>query len=255
MKVILINKMNEEMIEKGYSVECGFADNKKHFDHHGEYASFASPCINTTIPIITNETIYVSHIDADSFIGINRLLGKEIPSNLDLSLMQEIDLNGSSVVSNKFNPTLLYMVGVGQKTREYKFPRVTSEPQDITSIIMDLLKLSTEEFIEAGRIATEKSEKAYTECLIKKQGNKALYSIGANDPLDPSRPYEDDIDIVVVYRQHWKTISIYCNPKSQYAFGGSIVANIEFGGHPKACGSPRGVEMSLEQAISVFEAI
>ena len=251
MKIILTNKPEF----KGYSIEGGFHDGIRHFDHHGEYAQNPSPCNNGEIMKAEEDNIIeITHMDADTLCGIKRLLGMELPK-VNLKLMEQIDNNGSSVCSDKFDSTLLYMLGVGQISRKLKLPRTSEERQDVTEIVSEMLHISDEEFIRVGKTTQEKAEQSYKDCLVKKESNKAFFVVDAKDALDPSRAYEDNIDIVVVYRQHYKSISIYCNPKSQYAFGGKEIDGIKFGGHPQACGSPRGVEMTEAQALEVWEEI
>lgn len=256
MKIILTSKPTYQ----GYSIEAGKADNQKHFDHHGEFEKYPSPCNNKDIqPIedleIENVIIEITHIDADTYCGILRLLGKELP-NIDLKLLEKIDNNGSSVCQDKFDKTLLYMIGIGKLQRDLKFPRVSAEPQDVTSIVQSMFNYSIEDIIKIGKEAQVKAEDSYFNCELEHLlFSKILFSINEDDNLDPSRAYEDNYKVVVVYRQHYKTISIYCNPKSDYTFEGKIIAGIEFNGHPKACGSPRGVEYTEEQAKQVYNAI
>ena len=238
-----------------YSVEAGANDGQKHFDHHGVYSAEGSPC-NRDIPEAEEgSTICVSHIDADTVVGLLKLTGRNLPE-VDFDLMEQVDCNGSSVVRDLFNPTLLYMLGVGAKARELGIPRCPAEGfEDITEALTLLLDTSAEELITLGRQQQEASEKAYNGCLVSREGNKALFAINATDALDPSRSYKDEIDIVVVYRSHYKSISIYCNPSSAFAFAGETLAGIPFAGHPKASGSPRGESQTLEAAKAVFEAI
>lgn len=255
MKVILIAKILENF--SGYSIEAGIADEVRNFDHHGQFAGFSSPCNNYNIPVIgENDKTIITHIDADTLVGLLRMAGKPLPE-IDLALLEQIDLNGSSVVQNKFDRTLLYAVGIGQLARQLGFPRVTNEPVDVTAIIQEMMAKTTEEIIEIGQAATEKSETAYEKCrkALSASGKVGFWSIGVQDPLDPSRPYEDGVEIVVVHRDHFKAISVYCSPGSAYGFGGQTIAGIEFAGHSKACGSPRGIEMTVEDARRVFEEI
>ncbi|ACQ51173.1 teicoplanin resistance protein VanZ (plasmid) [Clostridium botulinum] len=251
MRIILTSKPQFQ----GYSIEAGKVDNLKHFDHHGQFEHYPSPCNNNQIPIAEeNSTIEITHMDADTYVGILRLLGKDLP-NIDLEMLEQIDNNGSSICRDKYNKALLYQLGIGRLQRNLKIPRVSEERVDVTSIIEEILKYSTEKIIKIGEKVQESSEKAYINSLKRKQKNKILFSINAQDDLNPSRAYEDSYDIVVVYRQHYKTISIYCNPKSQYVFAGKEVAGIKFDGHPQSCGSPRGMEMTEEEALKVFEEI
>jgi len=250
-----------------YSIEAGLHDGIKNFDHHGKYKDELSPCVNTNIKKINDHPIIeVSHIDCDTFIGLMRMISPElIPSNINLSLVASLDLNGTSMylsqmkkepsVKSQIFPALCYFVGVGQLARLVDFPRVMSEPQDITECIREMFKVGSEMVIEMGQDAIEKSEYSYRDCRVASKDNVGYWVIGTEDSFDPSRPYMDGIDIVIVFRECWKTISIYCNPTSEYEFGGKEIAGILFQGHPKACGSPRGQEMSVEQGLKVFEDI
>ena len=245
------------------SIEAGRADGIAHFDHHGvfgvdsdtPFGGNPAPCNDDRI-VPTSGDIFITHMDADTYVGLLRMIGEPIPSGVDFDLMERIDLNGSSACQNKFDPTLLYMVGLGQWARSQKFPRPSQEgPVDVTELISRLVAIRPKELIELGRAATVESERTYNECLVEANGPVGLWAIGPNDPLDPSRPYEDGVPVVVVYRDHYKSISVYCSPTSPYSFGGRELAGILFSGHPKACGSPRGTEMTREDALSIFRAI
>ncbi|WP_434284705.1 teicoplanin resistance protein VanZ [Clostridium botulinum] len=251
MRIILTSKPEFQ----GYSIEAGKGDNIKHFDHHGQFENYPSPCNNNQIPVAEEDSIIeITHMDADTYVGILRLLGKDLP-NINLEMLEQIDNNGSSICRDKYNPALLYQLGIGRLQRNLKIPRVSEERVDVTHIIEEMFNYSTKKIINIGEEVQESSEEAYIDYVRSKKENKILFSINAQDNLNPSRAYEDDYDIVVVYRKHYKTISIYCNPKSQYAFAGKEVAGIKFDGHPQACGSPRGMEMTEEQALKVWEEI
>jgi hypothetical protein len=147
------------------------------------------------------------------------------------------------------------MVGVGVLARKLQFPRMVEEPQDVTIIVRNMLFTSVDRFIEYGKEAIEKSEADYINCKSAQDGVKGMWVVGSTDDFNPSRPYEDGIKVVVVYRSHYKTVSIYCDPDSSYEFAGQTISGIEFNGHPKACGSPRGMEVGVEHAIEVFNSI
>ncbi|MDP3900485.1 MAG: teicoplanin resistance protein VanZ [bacterium] len=252
MKVMIVVKASGN----GFSLESGLADGRNHFDHHREYSGQPAPCSDDRIPVVgDNDVVEITHIDADTYVGLLRMAGKELPE-VDFNLMEKVDLNGSSVCSDKFVPTLLYMVGVGQLARDLKFPRANADaPTDVTEIVEAMMAKTDAEIIQIGQAATEQSEAAYTNCRVAIAGKVGYWVIGANDPFDPSRPYEDGIPVVVVHRTHYKSVSIYCEPKSEYEFGGKMVAGIEFAGHPKAAGSPRGVEFNAEDGKKVYDEL
>lgn len=279
-----------------YSVEAGIYDRVKNFDHHpGSYTGVQppSPCNNEEINFtLRGETIEITHMDADTLLGISRMLEYYHPDyrcnqfwgiytsvfgdhkmdcefHLSASKIEEIDLNGSKGVE-KFNRNLLYMVGVGQVCRDIKFPRLTPDQEslDVSEYVEKLFAdYGCEEFIKIGKETQEKAEQAYIDCRVaigdlnnspnnstQEETLKGLWVVSDNS-FDPSRPYEDGVKIVVVYRENYKSVSIYCDPDSIYEFGGKEVGGILFAGHSKACGSPRGQEFTLEDAQRVFDNI
>lgn len=260
------NKKIYTMVNAGerfeYSVEAGRADNEKHFDHHKpEHRNFASPGNNNEIqpiPADKEAEIGITHFDADTYLGVLRLLGKELP-NIDLDLMEKIDLNGSSVVKDKTDRTLCYMVGIVEVARTLNFPRANDkEPMEVTELFEKIYnEYSTEQVIFLGQKLQLESEKNYhNNCEMKNEEAKVgIWKIEKGQQFDPSRPYEDGIDAVIVYREEYKSISIYGNPKSEHTFGGETFAGIGFQGHPKACGSPRENTYDMIDAKRVFKAV
>lgn len=199
MKIILTSKPTYQ----GYSIEAGKADNQKHFDHHGEFSKYPSPCNNNNIkPILIEKFrdsfIEITHIDSDTFLGIFRLLGKELP-DINLNLLEKIDNNGSSICQDKLDKTLLYSIGIGKLQRNLHFPRVAENPQDVTKIIQEMFNYSTEDIIVIGKETQLKAENTYRDCVVNKNKEKILFSINAQDNLDPSRAYEDGYNTVIVY--------------------------------------------------------
>lgn len=260
VKIVLINSLEGiELKDNCYSIECGKADNINHFDHHGEFSNFPSPCNNKSIPRLDKNifnTIYISHIDSDTAIALRKMLtGYKFGG--DTNIIELIDNNGSSVIEDKFDWNLLYTIGIITKARELNFPRVSSVPQDVTEIIFQLVNFMNihEDVVRLGRETQEKVEVSYKKCLLKKEKGIFLINQANGLNVDPSRAYEDGAEVVVMYRECWKTISIYCNPNNNLSYAGRIINNIKFGGHSKACGSPRGIEFSYEDAEKVYNEI
>lgn len=236
----------------------------KHFDHHGPLSHLKSPCARNIAPIDC-KVVEFTHMDPDAWVTYLKMTGKfkaEEFAGLNLDTMAKIDENGSSV-ADKFDPTLLYMVGVGQWLRANKMPRVTEERQDITELMTKLAGVSVADLIEMGRLAQEKAWADYTSCkkAFDRSAGVCFISCDASHAIDPSIAYGDKFEgfdgyqRVVVYRAHYKTVSIYCAPSSPFAYSGQTIAGIAFAGHPKACGSPRGTEITEEQAMAVWSEL
>ena len=263
MKVILTAKPNF----KNFSIEAGKNDDVKHFDHHN-LPGVSSPCNRTINPVgEKNITIEVTHLDADCFVGILRLTGlfdivEFVSAGIDFDMMGKIDCNGSSV-ADKYDPTLCYMVGVSQYLRDNKMPRVTEDSQDITSLVKNLTSVPVSDLVASGKAMQERIWTDYIACkkAFDREAGVVFISCNASHVIDPSLPYGDKFegfngyDRVVVYRNHYKTVSVYCSPSSDFSYADEKIAGIQFAGHPKACGSPRGVEITESQAMAVWEAL
>ena len=259
------NKILENL--NNYSIECGAHDGKQHFDHHDKFASNISPANNKGLtPLdeskLNSSKIFISHIDCDTFLGINRLLANKysLPMGIDFSIIERIDLNGDSILGNiKFiSDTHAYYVGIGSLARKLNFPRVTSEDQDVTEFIIKMLETSKEEIIKLGKqIINQEEETWYNLDKMFYCDNKILLvPIPKGVNFNPSSVYRKGVDILVVYRDEYKTISIYANP--DYILKFPLLDkwnNIEFAGHEKACGSPRGLELDFYAAIKVADEI
>lgn len=249
-----------------HSIENGKHDGRKHFDHHGQFAGQHSPANNNDIQQIfeLGATIGISHIDADVIVGLARMCGQTrylanmFFSKIELELLEHIDTHGSSVVPIEeltSNPTLLYMVGVSELRNKLQFP--LKGPENVTNLIADFFQTPPAEVIEMGRKDAIASKVTYATCKIPSGGKVGLWVISERQPFDPSRPYRDGYEIVVIYREDFKSISIYGNadllPEGT-TFPGTW-AGIEFQGYPLACGSPRDEEFTLDDAKRVVEAL
>lgn len=246
------------------SIEAGLDQGFSHLDHHGKFSHLVSPCARNITPIDC-KVVEFTHMDPDAWVTYLKMTGKfnaEEFAGIDMEVMALVDGNGSSVV-DKFNPTLLYMVGVGQWLRANKMPRVNNDRQEITELMTKLADVPVADLIEMGRIAQEKAWTDYIACkkAFDRNAGVVFISCDASHAIDPSLPYGDKFEgfdgyqRVVVYRAHYKTVSIYCSPSSSFGYAGQTIAGISFAGHPKACGSPRGVEITEEQAQAVWSEL
>jgi hypothetical protein len=239
-----------------FSLEAGLSDGEKHFDHHRVHSNNPCPANDPRIPVVPSGSIKVTHIDADTFVGLLRMLGKNLPI-LSYDLLEKIDLNGSSVVGEfTYTQTLTYMVGISELSREVGVPRVTENPQDITNLIEKMIETPQEKIEYLGVMAIKEGEAAYQDCKVDSLRECGFWVIGPDDKFDPSRPYQDGYNAVVVYRKHYESISIYAAPQCDWEFAGKRYGGIEFQGHPKACGShPRSKKCTEEDAQLVFNYV
>ena len=164
MKIILVKKASGQ----NYSIEAGLHDGVRNFDHHGDHSDQPCPARNESIPVLKDsDTVEITHMDADTYLGLRRMAGRPIPYYINLELLEQIDLNGSSVCPDNGNETLAYMIGVGQLARDLKFPYPTDEPQNVTRKVYQIM-LNEDNLIDFGLEAIKRSEQAYKDCLVSK---------------------------------------------------------------------------------------
>jgi len=245
---------------KNYSIEAGIID-EKNFDHHGKFSDYLAPCADRNILLVLGKfVIEITHLDADTFVGILRLLGllEKVDQDLvDLSLMGEIDTNGSSILPNhgRDNTTRQYMVGISQVARKIKFPRWKSGDIDVTEILERMLLYSTEEIIRIGRKKIIQGEKAYLRCKDRAAvtDGKAIFLCieRPEDSFDGNLPFEDSYKAVVIYSRRRESISLRIHPDVNLKVSDKEFAGVPFAGHAKAAGSLRDKKFTKEQAENV----
>lgn len=253
-------RLVKEASGENYSLEAGLADGVKNFDHHGDFAEQPAPCNDERIEKIPSDAVIeITHLDADTLMGIFRMCGYVMPADIDLDLMEKIDVKGSSFLSQGGlgNHTRQYMVGVNDLAREENFPRWQDEDLDVSKIVYAITRLHDKQIMMHGLLAMEKGEDAYQRSLQTIDQHVAFIIIAKGDSVDPSRAYADECDVVIIYREAFRSISIYGNPKPGVSpeLAGIEFAGIEFAGQPRACGSPRGEEYAPEDAKRVFLAV
>ena len=258
MKIVIVTKASGQ----NYSVEAGLHDGEKNFDHHGVHGGNPAPCNNGSITSVPSDaTIEITHSDADTLLGIMRMLGKSMPNNIDLSIIEKIDLNGSSAVSSD-SDELAYMVAINNASQTiYKIPRASAEPQDVTSQVTGIIDYmsNSDKVIQDGKELIKKAEKEFqsvTKYVPSNNKNVVAFNVPKEINFDPSRPYRDGYLIVVVYREIYESISIYANPKANInLLENPVYAGMKFAGHNKACGSERGQKFTWTDAVSVITDI
>jgi len=257
MRIILTKDATEK--EGSYSIEAGIADGVRGFDHHGPAAGNPAPCADDRIqPIPDGFVIYVTHLDADTFVGVLRMLGLLwiIDQKLvDLILMGRIDESGSVILPDHGRdvPTRQYMVGISSLKREFRFPRWNGEDIDVTDIFEKIISYSTEEINRLGREKIVQGEKAYQRCKdesVFTEGGVILLCLKTEKPFDLNIPYEDGYEIVVAYNEGGH-ISLRVHPDVDFQVDGKTFADVPFAGHPRAAGSLRGEKFTEEQAKNV----
>lgn len=280
MKILLSSCPPEDLT---HSIECGMADGISHFDHHKpahRARAFPSPCADERIHALSSQErrdaqIGISHFDADTAIGLRRLLGLPLPDGIDISLIEIIDNRGSSALPDLGCDEYAYALGMSGASPlvRGRVPRCGAEPIDVTEGVLSILAWPCEIVVATGKVMLAASEETYHARCEKEERTKhcrykvepkgrkvGLWILPVGESIDPSRPYRDGFSIAVVFRHQFETISIYSSPDAKgvdiLSEGKARFAGIDFEGHPRACGSaPRDRKCSIEEAVAVFEEL
>jgi len=247
-----------------YSIECGYSDNESHFDHHGEWSDHCSPCL-AKVPNLQSanpdlNTVYISHIDADTFLTLAHMAGIEYPK-INLQEIENYDLT-KSFAKNSNNKTACFFSGICEVAKKLNFPQCDKDKDpDVTEIITKMFETPIETYIETGKEMFKKEKADYekskrAEMIISatpKNIKIGLWSLFENQSFRTTYPASvHGFDIAVVYRYAYETISIYSPNDSVFMFDGREYAGIKFQGHGHAAGSPRGFRQQEVNAKNVF---
>jgi hypothetical protein len=240
-----------------YSVEAGLADDVQHFDHHGKHAHYPPPSTNPKVPRLhPDDIVEITHVDADTLVALYRMAGVPVPKEVDLQLVEYFDTHGSSVIKDLTNPTFLWILGLTKARKLVNFPPPgPKEPVDVTDQIYRIFQMPFQRVVLYGKELQVESEKNYREGLQDENGTVGFWVMQTHGGFDPSRPYLDGYKITIVYRKQYQQIGLYAAPNTNYILGNTKIAGIQFLGHAKACGSPRGEKYTQEDAQRVFEEL
>ena len=261
---IVIGKDWQELEENGatHSIESGRNDGVKHFDHHGKFENQPCPCNNETIQAAQpNAIIGTTHFDADTFVGVSRMVNPNWVENaqtlgIDFSEMERQDLK-SDDRRKDLNPTKCLMLGLTATERQ---ACPANGVLDCTESYWKVWNLSIQGLIDSGRKIGEEAEKTYRQAnTADMRTTEGGYRIGlwilrTEEFMDPGRPYDDGYDIVVIYRGRFSNISLYCRNSLPLTLPG-VWANVKFDGHPHACGSERGKKFSVSDAVYILRDV
>ena len=258
---IVIGKDATQLAACDASIEAGRYDGVCHFDHHAAYEAEDCPCSHTDIQAIpVDAVIGVTHMDADTFVGLLRLLGRHFEMTalktvgVDFDLVAKYDIKVPGLPRG-LNITKCFMLAV--TAASMKIPRPPAKGViDITEQVMEIIASLTKEggirrFLAEGQALGERAEALYKERLrmttTDTHGRRiGLWSLREGETMDPTRPYEDGYSLVVIYRQGFGSASLYANDDIAEALPG-VWAGVLFQGHPHACGSERGKTFSQEE--------
>lgn len=240
-----------------------------HHQSEGKYAgrhqggTQPAPCNNSSIPVLDEGTIGVSHMDLDTLGGIARAMGCDylfLGNEGFWNLSEFVDVSGAHKLKNSgasdVNLDRLYAFWAW--SQENRLPRAT-ELTDITEYVIQaihalqrVLDLDAE-MIEAGRTFRANEQALNKSSLVKIIGNIAIRK--AENFVNHLYTTADGVecDLVLTLNTKFKSITLSsaedgvdCCAVMQRVFGPDA------GGHKGIAGSPRGVEMTMEDLEKVL---
>ena len=243
-----------------------------HHQSEGPYAgrhqggTEPAPCNNSEIPVITEGTVGVSHMDLDTLGGVARAMGCDYlfagnESFWDLS--EFVDVSGPHKLKNAgaSETDLERLYAFWAWSQANRLPRAT-ELTDITSYVegaihalQRIMNLDAE-MIEVGRGFRTLEERLNKSSLVKVVGTVAVRKAETFVNHLYTTVSGVECETVVTLRTDLKAITlssadgkIDCCAIMQQVFGPDA------GGHQGIAGTPRGVEFSEEDLDKVLAVL
>lgn len=240
--------------------------------HHQSEGPFAgrhqggsqpAPCNNPSIPVLDEGVIGVSHMDLDTLGGIARAMGCEylfLGNEGFWNLSEFVDVSGPHKLKNSgaSDTDLDRLYAFWAWSQENRLPRAT-ELTDITEYVINAIHALQRimefdaEMIEAGRTFKANEQALNKSSLVKVVGTVAIRK--AESFVNHLYTTADGVEceMVLTLNTKFKSITLSsaedgvdCCATMQKVFGPDA------GGHKGIAGSPRGVEMTMEDCGKVF---
>jgi len=253
--------------------------------HHGSRSANPCPCVDTGIPYLSEGIILVSHVDLDTIGGICRAMGQDAHGNIMgnfpafWALASFVDVNGPHKLGEweKQDTSLPgWAMTVDALYAYWAWSQANRSPQRARDVIHDvtaeveahltaLAKILWEEpgtdrpyrkagreFKEAGEALNASSFRTLTAGTIVRVSDAFVNHLYTT-------PSGEVAEAVVAFNSNTKAVTLSFAEKDdkrnactimQAAFGPTA------GGHKGIAGSPRGVELAAEEAVSkVMDAL
>lgn len=233
--------------------------------HHGSRSTNPAPCVDINIPVISDGTILVSHLDLDTLGGIARALGyNKIIQYNDFWLVAAFkDVYGPHKTAHATNYSQeisaqldAYSAWAENNRKFYPRDKATDVTEDVLLSIKILSRIldNDPELINAGREWRQKIDELDAASLVSQHGRLL---VRVSDKF-VSAFYKKDADIIVAFSTKNKTITlstadeddgIDCVKIMQKLFGPKA------GGRRVIAGSPRGQVMDFFDLAKVVNEI
>ena len=225
-----------------------------------------APCNNCEIPVLTEGTIGVSHMDLDTLGGICRAMGCDylFAGNESFwNLSEFVDVNGPHKLknANASSTDLARLYAFWAWSQKNRLPRAT-ELTDITSYVEGAIHALQRvvnldaEMIEAGRQFKANEEALNKSSLVKVVGNIAVRRAETFVNHLYTTVSGVECETVVALNTKFKSITLSsadgkvdCCKVMQKVFGPDA------GGHRGIAGSPRGIEYTDEDLNKVLACL
>ena len=238
--------------------------------HHGERASNPAPCNWPNVPILKDgSTILVSHIDLDTLGGIQALLGTKIEDPEFWKAAEFIDVNGShhihelsQDVQDKLNAYYAYNETQPREryTEIMDVTEAVMKASNAIDIILDENHPNHDAMIQAGIDWEQETTAAVEQCLHEESDLVRVFD--STGVFCAASYYSPSLDAIVpatvTFNEKFKSVTIAFADGGQMLDACAIVQKLwgpEAGGRAGIAGSPRGKEMTLNDALDAADMI
>ena len=238
--------------------------------HHGERSHNPCPCLGGNIETKEkNVVIGVSHFDLDTLGGVMRILGLKKAQSIFWEVAAEVDIKGVHKLNQILEELNLSREAEVQcrealdafwawSEQNRLFPARDGSVTDVTeffleaSTVLNKILDGDNTLIEEGRVWADKKKELDKSSFVKEENGVVL----RRAETFVNHLYREG-EIVVAFNEKFRSVTvsladgnrINCCKLVQKLWGP------EAGGHAGIAGSPRGQEMTFEDAIVAFEEI
>lgn len=272
MKIIIANNPeNLKAANPSHTVEAEYGEvvvegSELTLAHHGPRSDNPAPCLHPNIEANPDSIIGLSHVDLDSLGGVLAIMGIK-PEGSFWKLSAFVDTQGPHKVS-QFNPSssdldaLHAFWALSQENRI--FPPRDGSVEDITEkvqvLIDGILKIlgGDPELIENGREFKRQEETLNKNSFLEINDGVILRQADQFVNHLYTTPEGDIGRIVISHNTKTKAVTISFAEPIEGLNCCELVQRLwgpEAGGHATIAGSPRGQEMSLEDAKELASQI
>ena len=236
--------------------------------HHGERADNPAPCNWPDVPVLSEGTILVSHLDLDTVGGIMALKGTKPERDEFWQAAEYIDVSGPhhihelpENIQDELNAVYAYADTLDRLPREtMEVSEIVDEYMEKVGIVLDERHPEHDQMIADGKEWAAVQQKETERCLV--QENEFVRVFDSDGPFTAASyysPEHDQVTSATVTLNRFGAITIAFENAEELGLNAAEIAQElwgpEAGGRAGIAGSPRGEELSRDELMKAAEIV